>query len=398
MTQRRNELERAEGRILAPYAQLSAMSRGRQHDEEPHSHRKEFQRDRDRIVHSRAFRRLEYKSQVFLNGTGDHYRTRLTHTIEVAAIARSLARTLQLNEDLAEAISLAHDLGHPPFGHPGEEALNRLMENHGGFEHNQQSLRVVEELELKYPEFNGLNLTWEVREGLAKPHRPLGSGQSAKRAEFDFPNPSLEAQVADAADEIAYVCHDLDDGLEAGFLDENALSELTLWETVRTTSLKPYPQLEPERARSYVLRCLLNYLVADAATTSSERLEAARPSTSDDARRHSGKLIGYSAATQVGVRQLREFLDRRLYHHPEISNANQQACRCLEELFRLLVGHPHLLGAQYEVRVKKEGIERATCNYLAGMTDRYALEQHKRLIGGERQSLSAKKAEQPVLL
>src|ERR1700735_2645524 len=206
MPRRRFDLEKSEARHLAPYAQSSAESRGREHQEDQHRFRTAFQRDRDRIVHSRSFRRLEYKTQVFLNGTGDHYRTRMTHTIEVSCIARTLARSLGLNEDLAEAIALAHDLGHPPFGHLGESTLNKLMAGHGGFKHNTQSLRVVEELELKYPEFNGLNLSWEVREGLHKPFIPNQLGEG-------FLQPSLEAQAVDLSDEIAYICHDLDDGL-----------------------------------------------------------------------------------------------------------------------------------------------------------------------------------------
>src|SRR5271155_2955661 len=230
MPRRRFDLERSEARHLAPYAQNSSTSRGRVHPEDQHRFRTAFQRDRDRIVHSRSFRRLEYKTQVFLNGSGDHYRTRMTHTIEVSCIARTLARALGLNEDLAEAISLAHDLGHPPFGHLGEETLDRLMARHGGFRHNAQSLRVVEELELKYPEFNGLNLSWEVREGLHKPYPPnkLGDG---------FIQPSLEAQAVDMADEIAYICHDLDDGLDSGLIAEDELRDLELWRSTQKEAL-----------------------------------------------------------------------------------------------------------------------------------------------------------------
>src|SRR5476649_1077733 len=226
MPRRRFDLEKSEARHLAACAQTCVTSRGREHPEDQHPFRMEFQRDRDRIVHSRSFRRLEYKTQVFLNGTGDHYRTSMTHTIEVSCIARTLTRALGLNEVLAEAIALAHDLGHPPFGHLGEETLNRLMAEHGGFRHNAQSLRVVEELELKYPEFNGLNLTWEVREGLHKPYpaNQLGEG---------FISPSLEAQVVDLADQIAYICHDLDDGLESGLINEHELSNLELWRTTQ---------------------------------------------------------------------------------------------------------------------------------------------------------------------
>src|SRR5471032_3248691 len=236
MPRRRFDLERSEARHLAPYSQTSSQSRGRLHPEDQHRFRLDFQRDRDRIVHSRSFRRLEYKTQVFLNGTGDHYRTRMTHTIEVSCIARTLARSLGLNEDLAEAIALAHDLGHPPFGHLGEATLNRFMNRHGGFRHNAQSLRVVEELELKYPEFNGLNLTWEVREGLHKPYPP-------NRLIDGFIAPSLEAQAVDLSDQIAYICHDLDDGLDSGLIHEQELRELELWRTTQAEALASYPSL-----------------------------------------------------------------------------------------------------------------------------------------------------------
>src|ERR1700761_7120183 len=256
MPRRRFDLERSEVRHLAPYAQSSAATRGRQYDEDQHSFRIAFQRDRDRIVHSRSFRRLEYKTQVFLNGTGDHYRTRMTHSMEVSCIARTLARALGLNEDLSEAIALAHDLGHPPFGHLGEDTLHRLMAKHGGFRHNAQSLRVVEELELKYPEFNGLNLTGEVREGLHKPY-------IANRLIEGFIAPSLEAQAVDLSDQIAYICHDLDDGLESGLIDEQEVSNLELWRPPRDEALAAYPHLEAERGRYFVLRTLLGRLVED---------------------------------------------------------------------------------------------------------------------------------------
>ncbi|PAW79813.1 MAG: deoxyguanosinetriphosphate triphosphohydrolase [Verrucomicrobia bacterium Tous-C9LFEB] len=397
MMRSRDEQEQAESTILAPYAQSSAASRGRLHEEEPHLHRTEYQRDRDRIVHSRAFRRLEYKSQVFLNGSGDHYRTRLTHSIEVASIARSMARSLGLNESLAEAIALAHDLGHPPFGHPGESTLDRLMKEHGGFEHNQQSLRVVEDLELKYPEFNGINLTWEVLEGLAKPFSPNRIPTAANRRWADFPQPSLEAQVADAADEIAYVCHDVDDGLEAGLLQESDLNNLWLWSLVKEKALQPYPNIEPERGRSYVLRCMLDHLVEDAIGASTASLMKHHPGSADDARRHPEKLIVSSPRIAEGVREQRQFLLQNLYNHPAVSSVNQKACRCLEQLFELLIGHPHLLTPPFAVRIKKEGVHRATCNYLAAMTDRSALMLHQKLIGGEN-SLTDPDMQQPALL
>src|ERR1700761_3709100 len=242
MPRRRFDLERSEVRHLAPYAQSSAATRGRVHPEDQHRFRLDFQRDRDRIVHSRSFRRLEYKTQVFLNGTGDHYRTRMTHTMEVSCIARTATRALGLNEDLAEAIALAHDLGHSPFGHLGEDTLHKLMVNHGGFRHNAQSLRVVTELELKYPEFNGLNLTGEVLGGLDKPYVP-------NRLIEGFVAPSLEAQAVDLADQIAYICHDLDDGLESRLISGQEINNIELWRETRERALAPYPHLDPERGR-----------------------------------------------------------------------------------------------------------------------------------------------------
>src|SRR5579884_359692 len=245
MPRTRQELEKLERQNLAPYAQLSAETRGRKYKEPPPEWRTEYQRDRDRVIHSRAFRRLEYKTQVFLNGTGDHLRTRLTHTMEVAAIARNIARALKLNEDLAETIALAHDLGHSPFGHKGETVLNRLMKRHGGFEHNRHSLRIVEELEQKYPRFPGLNLTWEVREGLMKHYTDYD--KPSKRQGFDAKSSSLEAQVANLADEITYYSHDLDDGIDSGLLSEKQLfSDVRIWRQATRTVVKEFGELAGE--------------------------------------------------------------------------------------------------------------------------------------------------------
>src|SRR5271154_3220167 len=305
MPRRRFDLERSEVRHLAPYAQASAATRGRVHPEDQHRFRLDFQRDRDRIVHSRSFRRLEYKTQVFLNGSGDHYRTRMTHTMEVSCIARTLARALGLNEDLAEAIALAHDLGHPPFGHLGEETLHKLMAGHGGFRHNAQSLRVVQELELKYPEFNGLNLTWEVREGLHKPYIP-------DRLIEGFIQPSLEAQAVDLSDQIAYICHDLDDGLESGLINEQELNNLDLWRETRERALAPYPHLEAERGRYFVLRTLLGRLVEDVIDHSSETIKGRAPQNCDDVRRVPA-MITFSPEMAACAKELLTFLYSRFY-------------------------------------------------------------------------------------
>jgi dGTPase len=374
MPHRRYDLEKSEARHLAPYAQSSALSRGREHNEDQHKYRTAFQRDRDRIVHSRSFRRLEYKTQVFLNGTGDHYRTRMTHTIEVSCIARAFARALGLNEDLAEAIALAHDLGHPPFGHLGEDTLNQLMAKQGGFRHNVQSLRVVEELELKYPEFNGLNLTWEVREGLRKPYIP-------NKLVEGFIQPSLEAQAVDLADQVAYICHDLDDGLESNLINEQELGVLELWITTQQAALDPYPHLEPERGRHYVLRTLLDRLVDDVITHSSRTIRERAPQSSDDARRQP-TMITFSSETARLARELLNFLYDRLYYNPALAAVRRRSVDCLTQLFELLISHPHLLSPQFEMRVKKDGIYRATCDYLACLTDRQVYIQHQKFIGG----------------
>jgi dGTPase len=387
MPRRRSDLEKSEARHLAPFAQAGGASRGRVHAEDAHPFRTDYQRDRDRIVHSRSFRRLEYKTQVFLNGTGDHYRTRMTHTIEVSSIARTIARSLGLNEDLVEAIALAHDLGHPPFGHLGEKTLDRLMARHGGFRHNAQSLRVVDELELKYPEFNGLNLTWEVREGLHKPYpaNQLGEG---------FIQPSLEAQTVDLADQIAYICHDLDDGLDSGLLAEDDLPALTLWNLTAEKALAAYPHLEPERGRNYVLRCLLGHLVDDVIQQAGVALKAHGPASADDIRRLP-RLIAFSPATGRQAQELLDFLYQRLYFNPALTAVNRRSGDCLQQLFETLVGHPHLLSPQFEVRVKKDGVHRATCDYLACLTDRQVFVQHRKLIGHD---LESSQLEQSALL
>jgi dGTPase len=389
MPRRRHDLEKSEVRHLAPYAQTSSETRGRLHPEDQHRFRLDFQRDRDRIVHSRSFRRLEYKTQVFLNGTGDHYRTRMTHTIEVSCIARTLARALGLNEDLAEAIALAHDLGHPPFGHLGEDTLDRMMAKHGGFRHNAQSLRVVEELELKYPEFNGLNLTWEVREGLHKPYVP-------ERLIAGFIAPSLEAQAVDLSDQIAYICHDLDDGLESGMIDEQELGSLELWRETRDRALAPYPHLEAERGRYYVLRTLLGRLVEDVIDHSSMTIKNRAPQSADDARRTT-PMITFSPEMAQRAKELLKFLYSHFYQNPSLTALHRRSVDCLEQLFHLLAGHTHLLSPQFTTRVKNDGPYRATCDFLACLTDRQVYLQHEKLIGGL-PTLEASRLEQKALL
>src|ERR1043165_5184970 len=291
----RQQLEQIERQTLAPHAQFSGDTRGRKYKEAPPEWRTHYQRDRDRVIHSRAFRRLEYKTQVFLHGSGDHYRTRLTHTMEVAGISRNIARALRLNEDLPEPIALAHDLGHSPFGHKGEAVLNRLMKGRGGFEHNRQSLRIVEELEQKYPGFPGLNLTWEVREGLMK-HARRNPG-------------SLEAQVANLADEIAYYSHDLDDGLDSGLLSEKQLNrEVRFWHYAARKVADEQGHLPDECRRYFTIRCITDLQVKDVVTTSEKLIGAARVSSADDVRRKSRALVQYSPARRKLNLELRDFL------------------------------------------------------------------------------------------
>jgi dGTPase len=374
----RSQLEDNERKTLSPFAQFSADSRGREHPEEPHQWRTHYQRDRDRVIHSRAFRRLEYKTQVFLNGTGDHLRTRLTHTMEVAAVSRNITRALGLNEDLAEAIALAHDLGHSPFGHKGESALNTLMTDHGGFEHNRHSLRIVETLEQKYPNHDGLNLTWETREGLAKHYTAYD--HPSKREGFDAKSSSLEAQVANLADEITYYSHDLDDGLDAELLCEAELKKnVRLWCDADATLRAEHGELTDERRRYFIIRCLIDSQVHDVVETSGALIHEAGVLSVDEVRLQENPLIQYSAKRRETNLELREYLYENLYFNPKVHEPNQRSVKLLEELFGYFLEHPKEIGSQSRARIETEGLHRAICDYLAGMTDRYVVIEHKRL-------------------
>jgi dGTPase len=380
MPRTRQELEQLERLTLAPYAQLSAESRGRQFAEPPPDWRTQYQRDRDRVIHSRAFRRLEYKTQVFLNGTGDHLRTRLTHTMEVAAIARNIAQALKLNEDLAETIALAHDLGHSPFGHKGETVLNRLMKKHGGFEHNRQSLRIVEQLEEKYPRFHGLNLTREVREGLAKHYTAYD--HPGKRKGFDSRSPSLEAQVANLSDEITYYSHDLDDGIDSGLLSENRLArEVRIWREATRIVEKEYGRLPDECRRYFIIRCIIDMQVHDVVTTTEALVRGAGIRSADDVRSQSTSLVQYSPARRALNLELRDYLYRNLYYNKEVHRPNLRAVRMLKDLFEHYLEHPSTMGILSRKRIRKDGLHRAICDYLSGMTDRYAMQEHGRIFG-----------------
>ena len=378
MPRTRQELEQLERQNLAAYAQLSVHSRGREYPEAPPEWRTQFQRDRDRVIHSRAFRRLEYKTQVFLNGMGDHLRTRLTHTMEVAGISRNIARALKLNEDLTETIALAHDLGHSPFGHKGEAVLDRLMKAHGGFEHNRQSLRIVEELEQKYPLFPGLNLSWEVREGLAKHHTQYDA--PGPDGGFERGSPSLEAQVANLADEIAYYSHDLDDGLDSGLLSEKQLRvEVKLWHKAARAVEREYGELPDECRRYFIIRCITDAQVKDVVNTTERLIGRAEIEGVEDVRSRPKPLVQYSPAHGKLNQGLCRFLYRNLYDNPAVNEPHLRARQILEDLFEYYLRHHEQIGGQARKRARREGWPRAVCDYLAGMTDRYALQEHRRL-------------------
>jgi dGTPase len=364
----REQMEATERATLAPFAQKSGESRGREYPEQSHAYRTEFQRDRARIIHSRAFRRLEYKTQVFLNGTGDHLRTRLTHSIEVASISRTIARALGLNEDLAEAIALAHDLGHTPFGHSGEEILAECMRDHGGFEHNKQSLRVVELLENAYPDFPGLNLTFEVREGLQKHERKDGF-------------PSLEAQIADLADEITYYSHDLDDAVDFEILTAEQLSENDVWKRSQQHVLAHYPEAREPELHKLIIRNIIDLQVQDVVTTSATSISKANPKDADDVRKQPVKLIDYSDILRKANHALRKFLYANVYYHPRVAKVNQRACEMLKKVFESYVADPGQLGEVATRRLEQEGLHRTVCDYVAGMTDRYLMEEYARITG-----------------
>ena len=380
MPRTRLELESFERQFLAPYAQFSGETRGRKHSEPPPVWRTQYQRDRDRVIHSRAFRRLEYKTQVFLNGSGDHLRTRLTHTIEVAAVARNISSALKLNTDLAETIALAHDLGHSPFGHKGETVLARLMRGHGGFEHNVHSLRIVEELEEKYPGFSGLNLSWEVREGLAK--HQTAYDHPDQRKGFAAKNSSLEAQIANLADEITYYSHDLDDGLDSGLLSETHLTKnVRVWAQAARAVKKEHGALPDECRRYFTIRTIIDLQIRDVVETSEQLIQKAGVKSVDDVRRFSKPLIQYSPERRKLNLELRNYLYKNLYYNPVVHQPNLRAVKMLEQLFKYYLAHPKEIGDSSKRRLKKTGLHRAICDYLAGMTDRYVLLECERLFG-----------------
>jgi dGTPase len=369
--------ENQEKRILAPYAALSSASRGRAHPEPEHAFRTVYQRDRDRVIHCTAFRRLEYKTQVFVNHEADHYRTRLTHSLEAAQIARTAARFLQLNEDLTEAVTLAHDLGHTPFGHAGQDAMNELMAGHGGFEHNLQALRIVDHLEKRYPGYRGLNLSYEVREGIVKHspgHRDTGPEEFLARLE-----PVLEAQLVDLADEIAYTNHDLEDGLTSRILDVESLGEVELWKESFRVAQDQHPDETEKIHIRLTVRRIINALVTDLLEETRRRLEENSIDDVDQVRRHSGRIVSFTPRVEEKKARLKQFLFENLYRHYRVVRMAEKAKRVIRDLFEGYVANPRQLPPHVAVRIHDEGLHRVVCDYVAGMTDRFALDEHKRL-------------------
>jgi dGTPase len=375
----RQIVESREDACLAAVAMRSAASRGRAHDTKPDVFRTGFQRDRDRIVHSRAFRRLQGKTQVFIDGEGDHFRTRLTHTVEVAQVSRTVARRLGLNEDLVECVALVHDLGHPPFGHRGEDMIAQLMQPFGGFEHNLQGLRVVEELEVRYPEHHGLDLTYEVRESIVK----HGSKYAPEKVEARFhpeERPLLEAQLTDALDSVVYDCHDIDDGLRGGYIALEQLADVPLWNAAWREAIDASPRSAAQKLiLDRALRNLMDAMIDDCCTATVARLAEDGIRDLAAVRAAGRPLVVHSPSLAAGKHELERFLFANLYRHHVVNAAFHRARRVLAELFAFWTGHPDALPPEHAARVDTVGLERSVADYLAGMTDRYALDEYARL-------------------
>ena len=372
----RTELETIEQKTLAPYGIRSKDSKGRAYPDDEPEYRTAFQRDRDRILHTTAFRRLEYKTQVFINYEGDYYRTRLTHTLEVTQIGRTIARALGANEDLIEAICLAHDLGHSPFGHSGETALSRLLKDHGGFDHNKQSLRIVTKLERRYPEFPGLNLTWEVLEGIVKHESEYDVADAS-----DY-NPKLrghlEAQIANAADELAYTAHDLDDGLRSGMISTSMLDGITLWE-IMSESVGWHGSALDELTRHRLIRRLIGLEVSDLIKTTNQRLLESNVKSAEELQGLPYNVIGFSEDMHRRNREIKDFLYANLYRHYRVVRMAVKAERILTDLFSTYQAEPSMLPHHVQGLIEDYGLERTICDYIAGMTDRFAVDEHRKL-------------------
>jgi dGTPase len=383
----REQYEDRERKLLAPYGMKSGDSRGRVWPDDEHPYRSVYQKDRDRVIHTTAFRRLEYKTQVFVYHEGDHYRNRLTHSIEVAQIGRTMARTLGANEDLVEAVSLAHDLGHPPFGHTGEYVLAELMASFGGFDHQRQTMRIVESLEQRYPGFPGLNLTYEVREGLVK-HDTDYDLTDATGYEPDKAG-TLEAQIANLADEIAYNTADLDDGLRSGILEPAEVAKLALWQMARE-GLAMAPEFPVDidmpldsLLRARVIRKLIAAEVTDAISTTARRLERRNIQSVEDVRNRGQNIAGFSTEMETYNRELKAFLLQHFYHHWRVNRMAGKARRILSDLFKVYQEDPRQLPPAVQTQANPDGVARAICDYIAGMTDRFAIQEHQKLFDPE---------------
>ncbi|HUF39019.1 MAG TPA: deoxyguanosinetriphosphate triphosphohydrolase [Anaerolineales bacterium] len=373
----RADLEKQEDAALAPYGIRSGSSRGRKYPEEEADYRTAFQKDRDRILHTTGFRRLEYKTQVFINYEGDYYRTRLTHTLEVSQVGRTVARALGANEVLVEAICLAHDLGHPAFGHSGEVTLNRLLKDHGGFDHNKQSLRIVTKLEKRYAGYHGLNLTWEVLEGIVK-HETEYDTSDASEYDPDLRG-HLEAQIANAADELAYTAHDLDDGLRSGMITPKMLEGITLWETLLESIGFSRSGSLDELSRHQLIRRLVGLEVTDLVDTTSARLRESGVGSVRELQSLPYNVIGFSEDLARKNRELKNFLYRRLYRHPRVVRMAVKADQIIADLFAAYVSETEMLPYEIQENIEQRGVQRAVCDYIAGMTDRFAIEEHGKL-------------------
>ena len=373
---KREKREEQEEHCLAPYGIHSKDSKGREYPDTTPVYRTAFQRDRDRILHTTAFRRLEYKTQVFINSEGDYYRTRLTHTLEVAQIGRTIARALGANEDLEEAICLAHDLGHSPFGHSGERILNQLMKDEGGFDHNKQSLRIVTKLENRFINFPGLNLTWETREGIVK-----------HETEYDISDADdydphlrghLEAQIANAADELAYSAHDLDDGLTSGLLSPSMLNDLTLWKTlVKSVGWKGGELGELERKR--IIRHMIGMEIEDVIKSTNQKLEKSKASSPEELQKLNHNVISFSPEIENNNRELKDFLFKNLYQNHRVIRMQVKAEKILSDLFSAYQKDPLMLPNHIQSGIDKKGLKRSICDYIAGMTDRFAIDEHQKI-------------------
>jgi len=383
-------LEEMEEKNLATYAMKSKYSRGRKYKENEHEFRTCFQRDRDRIIHSTAYRRLEYKTQVFVNLEGDYYRTRLTHTFEVVQISRTLAKTLRLNEELTEAIALAHDIGHTPFGHSGEDALNKLMKDEGGFEHNVQSLRVIEELEQKYPDFPGLNLSWETREGIIK-HKTDYDNPYIKEYE-PTKHPTLEAQIVNVADEIAYNSHDIDDGITSDILTIDSLKKTKIWQEIsKFINDKQFDKLPKDMQKYNITRTLINIQISDLIDGTTQNLIKFKINSLDDVKKHKNLLVEFTPSMKEMHKDLKDFLYRNFYKHYKIIRMEYKAEKIIQELFDIYLERGankdkrkknlevSILPTEIYKRIGKDSLKRVICDYIASMTDRYILDEYKKL-------------------